>query len=94
MAVLKKRETLAKKKAIEEFKSSDDFQEAVVTSASTYFGGGVDFCKRQLVHHHPNLGINLDIMDMNWDMLEREEAKAEETKNKGGWRGGDGEGQG
>ena len=60
MAELEKKEVLVKKKAIEEFKSSDDFQEAVVTSASSYFGEGFDFCKRHLAHHHPNLGIDLD----------------------------------
>ena len=72
-----------KKKAIEEFKSSDDFQEAVVTLASNYFGEGFDFYKSQLTHHHPNLGIDVDNMDMDRDLLEKEEAEAEEKKNKG-----------
>ena len=77
---LKKKEALAKKKAIEEFKSSDDFQETVVTLASNYFGEGFDFCKRQLAYHHPNLGIDLDSMEMDHALFEKKEAEAEERE--------------
>ena len=78
VAELKKKEVLAKKKAIKEFKSSDDFQKAVVTSASNYFGVGFDFYKRQLAHHNPNLGIDLDNMEMDCDLFKKEETEAKE----------------
>ncbi|GFZ06730.1 hypothetical protein Acr_18g0009000 [Actinidia rufa] len=45
----------AKELAIDEFKSSNDFKDAITDSAATYFGKGFEFCKRQLLHHHPNL---------------------------------------
>ena len=79
---VKKDEALAKKKAVEDFKYSDDFQEVVVTSAFADFGEGFDFYKRQLTYHHPDLGIDLDSMEMDRDLIEREEAKAEEEGNK------------
>ena len=41
-----------------------------------YFGNGFDFCKRQLAHHHANLGIDLDNMGINHDLLEKEEDEA------------------
>ena len=69
VAELKKNETLSKKKAIENFKSSDDFQEVVVTLASSYFGEDFDFCKRQLAYHYPNLDIDLDSMKMDRDQI-------------------------
>ena len=43
VAELKKKEALAKRKAVEDFKSSDDFQGAVITPASAYFGKGFNF---------------------------------------------------
>ena len=82
LAVLKKKEAFAKKKAIEEFKSSDDFQKAMVTSASNYFGECFDFCKKQLAHYHPNIGIDLDNMEMDHNLFEKEEAEAEEREDK------------
>ena len=45
---LKKNEALAKKSAIEEYKSSDDFQEVVEFTASKYFGGASTFAKGKL----------------------------------------------
>ncbi|GFS44293.1 hypothetical protein Acr_00g0089540 [Actinidia rufa] len=73
---------LAKKLAIEEFKSLDNFKEAVTDSAATYFSEGIEFCKRQLLHQHPNLGVDVDADFAK----EEEEAKAgkkeEETKAK------------
>ena len=59
VAELKRNEALANKKAFEDFKSSNDFQEAVVTSTSAYLSEGFNFCKRKLAYHHPNLGIDL-----------------------------------
>ena len=86
VAKLRKNEALAKKKAIEEFKSSDDFMKAVESLASKYFGKGFDFYKRQLAHHHRNLGIDLDDMGIDHDLLEEEEDEVEkkgENKEKG-----------
>ena len=44
--------------------------------ARKYFGEGFDFCKRQLAHHHPNFGIDLDNMGIDHDLLEEEEDEA------------------
>ena len=66
--------------AIAEFKSSSDFQKAVENITFKYFGEGFDFCKRQLVVHHPNLGIDLDAIDMDYELLEKEEREAEEKE--------------
>ena len=63
VARLEKEMAELKKKAIEEYKSLDDFQEAVEFTASKYFGEGFDFCKRQIVRLH----LNLDIQDMRID---------------------------
>ncbi|GFS33589.1 hypothetical protein Acr_00g0029460 [Actinidia rufa] len=70
LAQLKKNEALAKGKAIEEYKSSNDFHKPMESVASKYFGEGFDFCKRQLAHHQPNLGIDLDGMGLDHDLLE------------------------
>ncbi|GFZ01053.1 hypothetical protein Acr_14g0006880 [Actinidia rufa] len=82
VAELKKNEALAKKKAVEEYKASKDFQEAVENASSKYFGEGFDFCKRQLARHHPNLGIDLDNMGLGHDLLEEEEAEEREREEK------------
>ncbi|GFZ01509.1 hypothetical protein Acr_15g0001180 [Actinidia rufa] len=77
----------AKKLAIEEFKSFDDFKEAVTDSVASYFGEGFEFCKRQLLHQHPNLGVDVASMEMDVDLAEEEEAaKAGEKEeyNNGG----------
>ncbi|GFZ06719.1 hypothetical protein Acr_18g0008890 [Actinidia rufa] len=63
----------AKKLAIDEFKSSNDFKDTIIDSAATYFGEGFKFCKRQLAHHHPNLGIDLASIEMDTDLAEEEE---------------------
>ncbi|GFS34434.1 hypothetical protein Acr_00g0034030 [Actinidia rufa] len=76
----------AKKLAIDEFKSLNDFKDAITDSATTYFGKGFEFCKRQLLHHHPNLGIDLAGIKMDTDLAEEEEAVKvveEENENKG-----------
>ena len=46
--------------------------------ARKYFGECFDFYKRQLAHHHPNLGIDLDGMGIDHDLLEKEEDEVEE----------------
>ncbi|GFS38252.1 hypothetical protein Acr_00g0056490 [Actinidia rufa] len=50
VAELTSKLALAKKLAIEEFKSSDDFKDAVIDSAAMYFSEGFEFYKRQLLH--------------------------------------------
>ncbi|GFZ19567.1 hypothetical protein Acr_28g0002720 [Actinidia rufa] len=82
VADLEKSQALAKGRIIIEFKESEDYQEALMGSSSSYFGDGFDFCKRTLVHHHPDLGINLDDMEMDQEFLEKEEAKAEEREEE------------
>ncbi|GFS44363.1 hypothetical protein Acr_00g0089900 [Actinidia rufa] len=74
VAKLTSKLALAKKLAIEEFKSSDDFKEAVTNSVASYFGEDFDFYKRQLLHQHPNLGIDVASMEMDADLAEEEEA--------------------
>ncbi|GFS33598.1 hypothetical protein Acr_00g0029510 [Actinidia rufa] len=62
----------SKKHAVEEFKSSDKFLEAIEVSAFKYFGEGFDFCKRQLCRHHPDLAIDLEVMSLNHGLLDEE----------------------
>ena len=87
VAKLEKQQAFSKKLAIEEFKSSEDFKDFVESETSKYFGEGFDFCKRQLAHHHPNLGIYLDDMDKDRELLKKEEVEAEENKEKGEGKG-------
>ena len=70
----------ARKLAVEEYKSSSDFSEAVESSSSKYFGEGFDFCKRQLRHHHPDLAIGLEEMRLDLDLL----ALMDEGEGEGG----------
>ncbi|GFY97468.1 hypothetical protein Acr_12g0000090 [Actinidia rufa] len=49
----------AKELAIEDFKTSGEFKAAVTDSAATYFSEGFEFCKRQLLHQFPNLGVDV-----------------------------------
>ena len=79
---MKKNEALAQKRIIEEFKSSEDYQEKIENAASKYFGEGFDFCKRQLTHHHPKLGIDLDGMGMDCDLLEKEKTGEDKKGDK------------
>ena len=62
--------------------SSTEFEDTIESATSEYFSEGFDFYKRQLAHHHSNLGINLDGMDMDRDLLEKEEAEAEAEEKK------------
>ncbi|GFY91115.1 hypothetical protein Acr_07g0013110 [Actinidia rufa] len=73
VAELTSKLALAKKLANEEFKSLDDFKDTVKDSAATYFDEGFEFCKRQLLRHHPNLGVDFVSMEMNMNLAEEEE---------------------
>ena len=73
---LQANDVLAKKSAIEEFKSSDDFQEVVEQATSKYFGEGFDLCKKKISILHPDLDI-LDIQ-IDPDLVDEDE---EEEKN-------------
>ena len=57
MAELKRKKTLAKMSAIEEFKSLEDYKEAVEEETSSYFGEGFELCKNQIKLFHPKLDI-------------------------------------
>ncbi|GFZ14226.1 hypothetical protein Acr_24g0004160 [Actinidia rufa] len=68
----------AKELAIEDFKASGEFKAAVTDSAATYFSEGFEFCKRQLLHQFPNLGVDVANMAMDPSFAEEEEAAKEE----------------
>ncbi|GFZ14709.1 hypothetical protein Acr_24g0008990 [Actinidia rufa] len=61
---LEKSQSLTQGRIIAAFKESDDFLEAVRGSASSYFGDGFDFYKRQLAKQYPHLGVDLE--DVRW----------------------------
>ncbi|GFZ17221.1 hypothetical protein Acr_26g0004910 [Actinidia rufa] len=67
----------AKELAIEDFKASGEFKAAVIDSAATYFSEGFEFCKRQLLHQYPNLGVDVANMAMDPSFVEEEEARKE-----------------
>ncbi|GFY87598.1 hypothetical protein Acr_05g0012370 [Actinidia rufa] len=67
----------AKEFAIEDFKASGEFKAAVIDSAATYFSEGFEFCKRQLLHQYPNLGVDVANMAMDPSFAEEEEARKE-----------------
>ncbi|GFZ19321.1 hypothetical protein Acr_28g0000260 [Actinidia rufa] len=67
----------AKDLAIENFKASGEFKAAVTDSAATYFSEGFEFCKRQLLHQFPNLGVDVANMAMDPNFAEEEEAMKE-----------------
>ncbi|GFZ04575.1 hypothetical protein Acr_17g0001470 [Actinidia rufa] len=75
---LEKSQSLTQGRIIAAFKESDDFLEAMRGSTSSYFGNGFDFCKRQLVHQYPNLGVDLEDVEMDHEFLAKEEAEAEQ----------------
>ena len=80
IAELKTKEGFIKKSSIEEYKSSDDFQEFVVQATSKYFDEGFDQCKKHVLRLHPEL----DIQDMEIDdELAQEEDEGEEEKEEG-----------
>ncbi|PSS08094.1 UBX domain-containing protein [Actinidia chinensis var. chinensis] len=51
--------------AVEELK-----KEIVKAATSKYFSEGFDFCKRQIARHHPDLGLDLEGMGLDHDLLE------------------------
>ncbi|GFZ08155.1 hypothetical protein Acr_19g0010920 [Actinidia rufa] len=75
---LEKSQSLTQGRIIAAFKESNDFLEAVRGSASSYFGDGFDFCKRQLAHQYPDLGVDLEDVEMDHEFLAKEEAEAEQ----------------
>ena len=81
MVELREAVSRAKKFAIDEFKSSSEFLESVEDAASKYFDEGFDLCKWQLCHHHPDVGINLEDMGLDHDLLD-EEAKGNEGERE------------
>ncbi|GFZ07030.1 hypothetical protein Acr_18g0012000 [Actinidia rufa] len=50
---------------------------AVTDSAATYFSEGFEFCKRQLLHQFPNLGVDVANMAMDPSFAEEEEGMKE-----------------
>ncbi|GFS40412.1 hypothetical protein Acr_00g0068390 [Actinidia rufa] len=84
---LEKSQSLTQGRIIAAFKESDDFLEAVRGSASSYFGDGFDFCKRQLAYQYPDLGVDLEDVEMDHEFLAKEEAEAEQERPKKGQPG-------
>ena len=74
MVELRKKEVLSKTLAIEEFKSSNDYKEAVEKATSSYFDESFDLCKKKIGLFQPNL----DIQDLQIDPNLVEEGKNEE----------------
>ncbi|GFZ16785.1 hypothetical protein Acr_26g0000550 [Actinidia rufa] len=90
---LEKSQSLTQGRIIAAFKESDDFLEAVRGSASSYFGDGFDFCKRQLAHQYPDLGVDLEDVEMDHEFLTKEEADAEQRAAEEGAAGAEGVGE-
>ncbi|GFS37211.1 hypothetical protein Acr_00g0050670 [Actinidia rufa] len=77
MAELTNKLAKAKELAIEDFKASGEFKAPVTDSVATYFSEGFEFCKRQLLHQFPNLGVDVANMAMDPSFAEEEEAMKE-----------------
>ncbi|GFY95697.1 hypothetical protein Acr_11g0000030 [Actinidia rufa] len=84
---LERSQSVTQGRIIAAFKESDDFLEAVRGSASSYFGDGFDFCKRQLAHQYPDLGVDLEDVEMDHELLAKEEAEAEKKAAEEGAAG-------
>ncbi|PSS07223.1 Glyceraldehyde-3-phosphate dehydrogenase, testis-specific like [Actinidia chinensis var. chinensis] len=82
VAELTRKLAQAKELAIEEFKSSEDFKVAITDSAATYFSKGFEFCKRQLLHQFPNLGVDVANMEMDAGFAEEEEEMVKEGEKE------------
>ena len=83
VAELRNRETRSKKLVVEEFKSSEDFQEAIETATSKNIVKRFDFYKLKLHRHHPDLGIDLEGMGIDHDpIVEEKEAEEKKEENK------------
>ncbi|GFZ21448.1 hypothetical protein Acr_29g0006100 [Actinidia rufa] len=90
---LERSQSLTQGRIIAAFKESDDFLEAVRGSASSYFGDGFDFCKRQIAHQYPDLGVDLEDIEMDHEFLAKEEAEAEKRAAEEGTAGVEGVGE-
>ncbi|GFZ18402.1 hypothetical protein Acr_27g0001410 [Actinidia rufa] len=90
---LEKSQSFTQGRIIAAFKESDDFLEAVRGSASSYFGDGFDFCKRQLAHQYPDLGVDLEDVEMDHEFLAKEEAEAKKREAEEGADGVEGVGE-
>ncbi|GFS37359.1 hypothetical protein Acr_00g0051510 [Actinidia rufa] len=90
---LERSQSVTQGRIIAAFKESDDFLEAVRGSASSYFGDGFDFCKRQLAHQYPDLGVDLEDVEMDHELLAKEEAEAEKKAAEEGAAGAEGVGE-
>ncbi|GFS37265.1 hypothetical protein Acr_00g0051010 [Actinidia rufa] len=49
-------------------------EDAVTDSGNSYFGEGFEFCKRKLLHQHPNLGVDVESMEMDGELAKEEKA--------------------
>ncbi|GFZ18585.1 hypothetical protein Acr_27g0003240 [Actinidia rufa] len=90
---LERSQSVTQGRIIAAFKESDDFLEAVRGSASSYFGDGFHFCKRQLAHQYPDLGVDLEDVEMDHELLAKEEAEAEKKAAEEGVAGVEGVGE-
>ncbi|GFS36971.1 hypothetical protein Acr_00g0049010 [Actinidia rufa] len=90
---LERSQSVTQGRIIAAFKESDDFLEAVRGSASSYFGDGFDFCKRQLAHQYPDLGVDLEDVEMDHELLAKEKAEAEKKAAEEGAAGVEGVGE-
>ncbi|GFY89327.1 hypothetical protein Acr_06g0012670 [Actinidia rufa] len=90
---LEKSQSLTQGRIIAAFKESDDFLKAVRGSTSSYFGDGFDFCKRQLAHQYPDLGVDLEDVEMDHEFLAKEEDEAEKRAAEEGAAGVEGVGE-
>ncbi|GFS29206.1 hypothetical protein Acr_00g0005800 [Actinidia rufa] len=91
---LEKSQSVSQGRIIAAFKESDDFLEAVRGStSSSYFGDGFDFCKRQLAHQYPDLGFDLEDVEMDQEFLAKEEAETDQRTAEEGAAGAEGVGE-
>ena len=78
VAKMNKRENLAKKLAIDEFKASKEYKEVVEKEASSYFGEGFDQCKKQLKLRF--LDLDIDDLMINSYLVDGDEDEVDEDK--------------
>ncbi|GFS36301.1 hypothetical protein Acr_00g0045210 [Actinidia rufa] len=72
----------SKQLSVEQFKSSDEFQDAIEASSFKYFSEGFDFYKWQLRCHNSNLAIDLEGMGPDHNLLDEEDEELEEKQKK------------
>ena len=71
MAKMRRKNVLSKTSAINEFKSLNEYKEAMEGAISSQFGKGFDLCKKQIGILHPNLDIK--DLQINPNLVEEEE---------------------